>query len=61
MFGCALFCVHYSIAIILMGKTELIALLYLSFCCLVIVVWPFLVVPWVCRQFVSVVFPNHTH
>ena len=25
------------------------------------VVWLFLVVPWVCLQFVIVVFPDHTH
>ena len=28
---------------------------------LVIVVWLFLTVPWVCLQFVIVVFPDHTH
>ena len=38
MFGCALFCVHSSFAIISMGKRELVALLclsswYLSDCC----------------------------
>ena len=26
-----------------------------------IVVWLFLTVPWVCLQFVIVVFPHHTH
>ena len=26
-----------------------------------IVVWLFLAVPWVCLQFVIVVFPDHTH
>ena len=26
-----------------------------------IVVWRFLAVPWVCLQFVIVVFPDHTH
>ena len=26
-----------------------------------IVVWLFLVVPWVCLQFVIVVFPDHSH
>ena len=50
-----------SFAIILMGKRELVALLSLSFWCLVIVVWLFLAVPWVCLQFVIVVFPDHTH
>ena len=35
---------------------ELVALLNLSSWCLVIVVWLFLAVPWVCLQFVIVVF-----
>ena len=29
--------------------------------CLLIVEWLFLAVPWVCLQFVIVVFPDHTH
>ena len=45
----------------LMGKRELVALLSLSSWCLVIDVWLFLPVPWVCLQFVIVVFPDHTH
>ena len=45
----------------MMGKRELIALLSVSFCCLMIVVWLFLAVQWVCLQFVIVVFPDHTH
>ena len=44
-----------------MGKRELVALLSLSFWCLMIVVWLFLAVPWVCLQFVIVVFSDHTH
>ena len=44
-----------------MGKRELVALLGLSSRCLVIIVWFFLAVPWVCLQFVIVVFPDHTH
>ena len=44
-----------------MGKRELVALLSLSSWCLVIVVWLFLTAPWVCLQFVIVVFPDHTH
>ena len=45
-----------------MGKRELVALLNsLSSWCLVMVVWLFLAVPWVCLQFVIVVFPDHTH
>ena len=61
MFCCALLYVHSSFAIILMGTRKLIALLCLSSCCLVIVVWLFLTVPQVCLQFVIVVFPDHTH
>ena len=44
-----------------MGKRELVALLSLSSWCLMIVVWFFLAVPWVCLQFVMMVFPDHTH
>ena len=44
-----------------MGKREQFALLGLSSWCLVNVVWLFLAVPWVCLQFVIVVFPDHTH
>ena len=58
---CTLLYVHSSFATILMGKRELVALISLSFWCLVIVVWLFLAVPWVCLQFVIVVFPDHTH
>ena len=61
MFCCRLLYVHSSFAIILMGKRELVALLSLSSWCLLIVVWLFLAVPWVCLQFVIVVFPDHTH
>ena len=52
---------HSSIAIILMEKTELVALLNLSSWCLVMVEWLFLAVPWGCLRFVIVVFPDHTH
>ena len=61
MFCCTLLYVHFSIAIILMGKRELIALLYLSSWCLVMVERLFLTVPRGCVQFVIVVFPDHTH
>ena len=61
MFCCTLLYVHSSIAIILMGKRELIALLNLSSWCLVMVKRLFLAVPRVCLQFVIVVFPDHTH
>ena len=46
---------------ILMGKRELVALLGLSFWCLVVVERLFLAVPWGCLRFVTVVFPDHTH
>ena len=60
---CALLCVHSSFAIILMGNRELVALLCLSYCCLVIVIvmWLFRTVPQVDMQCVIVVFPGHTH
>ena len=45
----------------LFGKRELVTLLSLSSWCLMIVVWLFPVVPWVCLQFVIVVFPDHIH
>ena len=64
--NCSMFCrtllyVTSSFAITLMGKRVLVALLSLSSWCLIIVVWVFLVVQWVCLQFVIVVFPDHTH
>ena len=63
---CSIFCytllyVHSSIAIILMGKRELVALLNLSSWCLVMVERLFLAVPRGCLRFVIVVFPDHTH
>ena len=61
VFCFALLCVHSSIAIILIGKRELIALLNLSSWCLVVVGRLFLAVPRGCLQFVIVVFPDHTH
>ena len=59
MYCCALLYVHSSIAIILMGKRELVALLNLSSWGLVMVEWLFLAVPWGCLRFV--IFPDHTH
>ena len=61
MFCCMLLNIHSSIAIILLGKRELIALLNLSSWCLVMVERLFLAVPSGCLRFVIVVFPNHTH
>ena len=64
--NCSMFCytllrVLSSIAIILMGKKELFALLNVSCWCLVMVEWLFLAVPWGCLQFVIVFLPDHTH
>ena len=59
--NCSMFCVCSSIAIILMGKRELVALLNLSSWCLVMFERLFLAVPRGCLQFVIVVFPDHTH
>ena len=61
MFCCMLLFVHSSIAVILMGKRELVALLNFSSWCLVMVERLFLTVPWGCLRFVIVVFPDHTH
>ena len=61
MFCCTLLYVHSSIAIILMGKRELVALLNLSSWCLVMIERLFLAVPRGCLRFVIVVFPDHTH
>ena len=61
MFCCTLLYVHSSIAIILMGKRGLAALLNLSSWCLVMVERLFLAVPRGCLRFKIVVFPDHTH
>ena len=61
MFCCTLLYVHSSIAIILMGKRELVALLNLSSWCLMMVERLFPTVPRGCLRFVIVVFPDHTH
>ena len=61
MFCCTLLYVNSSIAIILMGKKELIALPNLSSWCLVMVERLFLKVPRGCLQLLIVVFPDHIH
>ena len=61
MFCCTLLYFHSSIAIILMGKRELVALLNLSSWCLMMVKRLFLAVLWGCLRFVIEVFPDHTH
>ena len=61
MFCCTLLYVYASIAIILIGKRELVALLNLSSWCLLMVEPLFLAAPLVCLRFVIVIFPDHTH
>ena len=61
MVCCTLLYVHSSIAIILEGKRELVALPNVSSWCLVMVEWLFLAVPLGCLRFMTVVFPDHTH
>ena len=61
MFCCTLIYAHSSIAIILIGKRELVSLLIFSSWCLAMVEWLFLAVSWGCLRFVIVVFPDHTH
>ena len=61
MFCCTLLYVHSSFAIILMGMRKLVALLNLSYWCLVTVVWLFLAVPCFFLQFCDSGIPDHTH
>ena len=59
-FCCALFCVHSSFAIVLMGKRAGCFALFVflvSHDCVCL----FLTMPGVCVQLVIVVFPGHTH
>ena len=63
LFRYALICVNSSFAIILEWKRKLVALLLLSYICIVTVnvLWLFLTVPWIGLPCVIVVFPDHTH
>ena len=61
MFCCMLLYVRSSIAIILMGKRELVALLDVSSWCLLVVGRLILAGPRGCLQFVIVIIPDHTH
>ena len=63
LFWYALLCVLSNFTIILKRKRELVALLLLSYGCLVTVnvLWLFLKVSWVGLQCVVVVFHDHTH
>ena len=55
------FVVRYFVSILVLQSSRWVALLCLSFWCLVIVVGLYLTMPRVCLQFVIVVFPDHTH
>ena len=63
LFCHALLCVHSGFAIILKRKRKVVALLLLSYRCIVTVnvLWLFLMVQSVGQQYVIVVFPDHTH
>ena len=63
LFCYALLCVHSSFVIILKRKRKLVALLLLSYRCIVTinVLWLFLTMPLVGLQYVILVFPDHTH
>ena len=61
MFCYTLRYVHSSIAVILMGKRELVTMHNVSSWCLVLVEWLFFEVPWRCLRFVVVAFPDYTH
>ena len=62
LFCYALLSVHFSFVIISKRKRKVVALLLLSYRCIVTinVRWLFLTVPWVGLQYVTVVFPGHT-
>ena len=62
LFCYALIYVHSSLAIILKRKRNRVALLLLSYRCIVTIniLWLFLTVPWAGLQCVIVVFPDHT-
>ena len=63
LFCYELLCILSSFAIILKRKRKLVALLLLSYNCIVTVnvQWFFLMVPWAGLQCVIVVFPDHAH
>ena len=63
LFCYSLLCVHSSFAITMKRKRKLVALLLLSYRCIVTIniLWLFFMVPWVRIQCVIAVFPGHTH
>ena len=58
MFCCKLPYVQSGFEFILIGKRDLVACLGLSSWCLVVVVWLFLAVSWICLLFVIVIYFN---
>ena len=63
LFCYTLLCANFSFAIILKRKRKMVLLLLLS-CRYIVTInglWLFLTVPWVGLQYVSMVFPDHTH
>ena len=60
---CALLCDHPIFGIIFKRKPKLVALLLLSYRCIVSIyfLWLFLAVPWVGLQCVILVFPDRNH
>ena len=63
LFCYALLCVHSSFAIILKRKRKVVALLLLSYRCIVTinVPWFFFTVPWAGLQCVTMVWSDHIH
>ena len=63
LFRNALLCVHFSFALILKRKRNLVDLILLSYGCIVTinVLWLFLMAPSVGQWCVIVVFPDHIH
>ena len=63
LFCFVLLCVDFNFAIILKRNRKLVALLLLSYRCIVTinVLWLLHTVPWVGLQCVIVIFPDHTH
>ena len=63
LFCYALLCAHSSFAIILKGKRKLVALLLLSYRCIVTinVLWLFIMAPWDGLLCVVALHPDHAH
>ena len=63
LFCYVLLCVYCIFAIILKSKRKLVALVLLSYRCVVTInfLWLFLTMPWVGLQCVIVVFSDQTH